>query len=39
MGAAARTLAVENYSWSTIARRLDTVYASVTGGREAARAA
>ena len=39
MGAAARALAVENYSWPTIARRLETVYASVTGGREVARAA
>jgi phosphatidylinositol alpha-mannosyltransferase len=31
MGAAARTLAVERYSWSTIARRLEQVYAEVTG--------
>ncbi len=31
MGAAARTLAVDRYSWSTIARRLEQVYAEVTG--------
>ena len=40
MGAAARELAIENYSWPTIARRLEDVYTSVTGiGREEARAA
>jgi glycosyltransferase involved in cell wall biosynthesis len=39
MGAAARALAVEKYAWPTIARRLETVYVSVTGGREEARAA
>ena len=40
MGAAARALAIENYSWPTIARRLEDVYTSVTGiGREEARAA
>jgi glycosyltransferase involved in cell wall biosynthesis len=40
MGVAARALAIENYSWPTIARRLEDVYASVTGiGRDEARAA
>jgi glycosyltransferase involved in cell wall biosynthesis len=31
MGEAARELAVERYSWSEIARRLERVYAEVTG--------
>ena len=31
MGEAARALAVESYAWPTIARRLERVYASVTG--------
>jgi phosphatidyl-myo-inositol alpha-mannosyltransferase len=31
MGEAARALAVESYAWPTIARRLEQVYASVTG--------
>ena len=40
MGVAARALAIENYSWPTIARRLEDVYTSVTGiGRDEARAA
>jgi glycosyltransferase involved in cell wall biosynthesis len=40
MGVAARALAIENYSWPTIARRLEEVYTSVTGiGRDEARAA
>jgi glycosyltransferase involved in cell wall biosynthesis len=30
-GEAARALAVESYAWPTIARRLERVYASVTG--------
>jgi phosphatidylinositol alpha-mannosyltransferase len=34
MGAAARTLAVERYSWPDVARRLEAVYERVTGGRE-----
>ena len=40
MGVAARALAIENYSWPRIARRLEDVYTSVTGiGRDEARAA
>jgi phosphatidylinositol alpha-mannosyltransferase len=40
MGEAARALAVESYAWQTIARRLERVYASVTGiALEEARAA
>ena len=40
MGEAARALAVESYAWPTIARRLEGVYASVTGiALEEARAA
>jgi phosphatidyl-myo-inositol alpha-mannosyltransferase len=31
MGAAARELAIERYSWPTIARRLEQIYAEVTG--------
>ena len=31
MGAAARSLAVERYSWPDIARRLEAVYDRVTG--------
>ena len=31
MGVAARALAVERYAWPTIAERLESVYASVTG--------
>jgi phosphatidyl-myo-inositol alpha-mannosyltransferase len=31
MGAAARELAIERYSWSDVARRLEEVYESVTG--------
>jgi phosphatidylinositol alpha-mannosyltransferase len=38
MGAAARDVAVERYSWPRLARRLEEIYVSVTGGelREAA---
>ena len=32
MGEAARELAVDRYSWSTIASRLDEIYASLVGG-------
>jgi len=40
MGEAARELAVERYSWPTIARRLERIYEDVTRvGRAAARAA
>jgi phosphatidylinositol alpha-mannosyltransferase len=40
MGEAARALAVESYAWPTIAKRLERVYASVTGiALEEARAA
>ncbi len=40
LGEAARALAVESYAWPTIARRLERVYASVTGiAVEEARAA
>jgi phosphatidylinositol alpha-mannosyltransferase len=40
LGVAAREIAVERYSWSGIARRLETVYEQVTGlERGAARAA
>ena len=35
MGAAARELAVERYSWSRIAERLEEIYAGVTGLAEA----
>ena len=31
MGEAARGLAIERYSWSDIARRLEAVYEAVTG--------
>jgi glycosyltransferase involved in cell wall biosynthesis len=31
MGAAARTLAVERYGWSDIARRLEEIYERVVG--------
>ena len=31
MGEAARALALEHYSWPTIARRLEQIYAGVTG--------
>ena len=31
MGEAARSLAVEEYAWPTIARRLERIYADVTG--------
>jgi glycosyltransferase involved in cell wall biosynthesis len=34
MGAAARRLAVERYSWPDVARRLEAVYERVAGGRE-----
>ncbi len=40
MGEAARSLAVERYSWPTIARRLEEIYEDVTGlGTSAERAA
>jgi phosphatidyl-myo-inositol alpha-mannosyltransferase len=39
MGAAARTLAVDRYSWSDIARRLEAVYEAVTDRVPAAAAA
>ena len=39
LGAAARELAVERYSWPRIARRLEEIYAQVTGLEPAARAA
>jgi phosphatidyl-myo-inositol alpha-mannosyltransferase len=40
MGVTARALAIERYSWPTLARRLEQVYADVTGiGLEEARAA
>jgi len=40
MGEAARELAVERYSWPTIARRLERIYEGVTRvGRDEARAA
>jgi phosphatidylinositol alpha-mannosyltransferase len=39
LGAAARTLAVERYSWDDIARRLLEIYGQVTGLGAAARAA
>jgi phosphatidylinositol alpha-mannosyltransferase len=39
MGAAARVLAVEHYSWSDIARRLEEVYETVTGRVRTAAAA
>ena len=32
MGDAARVLAVDRYSWSTIASRLQEIYASLVGG-------
>jgi phosphatidyl-myo-inositol alpha-mannosyltransferase len=35
MGAAARTLAVERYSWGDIARRLEGIYERVTAGERA----
>jgi glycosyltransferase involved in cell wall biosynthesis len=31
MGEAARALALEHYSWPTIAKRLEQIYARVTG--------
>ncbi len=40
MGEAARELAVANYSWPVLARRLEEIYSRVTGiGRDEARAA
>jgi phosphatidyl-myo-inositol alpha-mannosyltransferase len=33
MGEAARALAVEQYAWPTIARRLEEIYASLVGGK------
>jgi hypothetical protein len=39
MGAAARELAIDRYSWSDIARRLEAVYDEVTGRIPAAAAA
>ena len=40
LGEAARQLAVERYSWSVIARRLEEIYGRVTGiARDEARAA
>jgi glycosyltransferase involved in cell wall biosynthesis len=40
MGEAARALALEHYAWPTIARRLERIYADVTGlGAGEARAA
>ena len=39
MGAAARELAIDRYSWSDIARRLEAVYDEVTGRIPASAAA
>src|SRR4029453_15520992 len=39
MGAAARELAIDRYSWPDIARRLEAVYEAVTGRIPAAAAA